>query len=147
MNTPYGYCAVIMPQLSAYQAFFIFDDPDMRRTANEMFDKLSYLPESQWFGALQAAMCEFFVEGRHTAVVAAALVVGERLGHRYFAVKGHRSAGGTHTTFMPLVGASSADEARNLVHRIPEVQIIEMRNLLNPPAAPGDGGNRRVTLH
>lgn len=146
MKKPYGYCAVILPQLSAYQAFFIHDDPEMRRAADELFGKVSHLTEDQWFGAIQAAMCEFFVEGNQAGIVAGALVIGERLGHRFFAVTGKRAADGTHTTFDVLDGATDPDEARAMIHRLPAVQAIELRNLLNPPK-PTDGGHRRVTLH
>lgn len=159
MSDTYGYCAVIIPQLRAWQGYFIRDEPELRAQGQEMMGMIrSSIPdfstayeasqpfEDRVFGALQASMAELFVEGNSNAVGAAALMIGEHYGHRYFAVISKRDAAGTVTSFRPLEGVDDVDEARTAIKRIPEVQLIEVGNIIHGQWKPTDGSHRRRSI-
>lgn len=135
-----GYCAVVLPHLDHYQAYFIVDTPSARASALEMGLKaMLAMGPARSFGAVQAVLVEGALTSDENVVAGAGLSLRNTSGSNYFYVVATREAHGTRTELHKLE-ASSPDEARDLINALPEVRAIQERLLKSVMEQDGKAG-------
>lgn len=140
-----GYCAVVMPTLDHYQAYFIVDDEGMRANAVAMqVTAMMAIGEADPFGTLQAAFAEAALENNQTAVGAAALALKGVAQASYFYVLAEKEPMGTRTSLHKL-DATNVDSARRMIENLPEV--LEIKRRLLSKLSMRDGGGRKKAFH
>lgn len=145
MENIVGYCAIVMPSVDHYQAYFIQDTPDIREDSEKVRGlAIAHLMSANPFGTLQAAFAEGALRN-HTGVVATiSYALREVSGDDYFYVLAHIEAEGTRTSLHRL-DATSVDEARALIEKLPEV--LEIKERLLAKLSMRDGSGRMSAFH
>lgn len=138
-----GYFAAMVETLDQYQGYFIVDTPEMR-TAAAAAKTLAIMSGYNPVGTLQATIIESLLTEAHSRAGAAALALRDLTGHSYFVVMGTKLPGGYNTSMEPLV-ATSIDDARSEIERMP--QVIGIKARLMQKIAPKDGSHRRSGFH
>ena len=141
--TTCGYFGVIIPDYNYYQGFFLHEeyvkaaprgleriraggrDPASLSEVRNPTPGVSAADEGI-FGAVTAALVEGARTQNEGLISRSAGIISVLANSRYFMVRGVVEAGGTATSFWrmpPEIG--SPDAARDYIHRLPEVLLIQ----------------------
>ena len=130
MTNPCGYCALVCPDLDFYQAYYINDTPELRQGSRQIkLMALSTAAMANPFGTIQAVFAEAAIENNTGAIAATALALHSEK-KRFFYVIADKQSHGT-TTSLHAISASTIDEAREFIEKLPEVIEIKERLVAN----------------
>ncbi len=138
--TTCGYFGVIIPDYNYYQGFFLHEAaikkaPDFLESLrkeiisfSEVRNPVPGVPDKDQ--ALLGALCAALVEGARTQSESILLHVGGALSlvmhHKYFVVRGDIDQRGIGTQIWRMPPEiNSPDAARDYIHSLPEVQLIQ----------------------
>jgi hypothetical protein len=140
-----GYCAVIVPSLDHWQAYYIIDTETVRQNAvNLQMGALVAASKANPIGSLQAALAEGAISNNQSVVASAALALRGVVKLDYFVVIANPEPEGMRTSMQKL-DASSIDEARKMIDNLPEVAEIKKR--LTTKLSMRDGRGRQRAFH
>ena len=144
-KTPHGYYGVIIPKYDFYQGFFLYEDSAasryyLERVRNALGQRLSEtrMPASGIPDAdqgLLGAICAALVEGARTEnkllLLRVSGAISALTNSKYFMVLGEiDSTWGIATDFWRMPPeVSSPDAARDYIHSLPDVQLIQSKLL------------------
>ena len=135
-KTPDGYYGVIIPKYDFYQGFFLYEHPasikHLERLRNKPIAEIRK-PASGVSDADQGVLgglCAALVEGARTAnqplLIQTSGAIAILADSKYFVVRGEIDPKGIATAFWRMPPEiSSPDAARDYVHSLPEVQLIQ----------------------
>ena len=142
-KAPHGYYGVIIPKYNYYQGFFLYEeyvkaapqnleriraggrDPASLSQVRNPTPGLSAADEGV-FGAVTAALVEGARAQNVGLLSGAAGIISALTNSKYFMVRGEIDPKGTATDFWRMPPEiSSPDAARDYIHGLPDVQLIQ----------------------
>lgn len=152
-KTPTGYYEVIIPKYNFYQGYFLYEDPNTSEYLNRLRTGPLAETRTPTEGVSDAdqgvlgGLCAALVEGARTEhrplIVRVSSGIAVLTNSKYFVVRGEIQPGGIETHFWRMPAEiNSPDAARDYIHSLPEVQLIQ-GELLKEAADLALGGKKR----
>lgn len=135
-KTPHGYYGVIIPKYNFYQGYFLYKDP----SASEYLNRLRSGPLAETMTPTKGVsdadqgvlggLCGALVEGARTGhkplIVRVSSGIAALTNSKYFVVRGEIDPKGIASHFWRMPPEiDSPDAARDYIHSLPEVQLIQ----------------------
>jgi len=130
--TTYGYFGVIIPEYNYYQGFFLHEEA-IEGAPNylERLRKALPVADQDLLGAVTTTLVEGARTENKTLLFRGAGAVSVLEDSKYFVVRAKIEKDGTHTEFWRMPPeVNSPDAARDYIHSLPDVQLIQGRLLI-----------------